>query len=177
MSWAKSQRRGVETKGTALIHADVGTQVLCLSSDRKCQYKHIYSVARKDTRSLLVLAESERCQEVLKGRVRFERMGGKGGDWEDREMVYTPRYRCRFIFSDLDTGRSWATSCMKFELPVLWPSVKEFANKEAIKTIKEHSQLFMITISIKNDNLKKHLQMHLNQIFDQSIAIALREGF
>ncbi|SJL14814.1 uncharacterized protein ARMOST_18285 [Armillaria ostoyae] len=159
------------------MHADDGTQVFAPPQTESADTSTSAQVAREDTRSPLVPAESERSQEVLEGRGRFERMGGKGGDWEEGEVGYTPRYKRGFVFSDSDTGRSRAAGCTEFELPVPRPPAKEFANVEAIKTIEEHPQLFAIMTPIKINVLEKHLETHPNQIFVQSVMTALREGF
>ncbi len=81
------------------------------------------------------------------------------------------------MFLDSDTGKSWATGCMEFELPVPRPPIKEFANMEAMKTITNHPELFKITMPIKVDVLEKYLETHPNQPFVQSVIVALQEGF
>ncbi len=74
--------------------------------------------AREDTRSPLAPAESERDRELLEGRGRFERKSEKGSDWEEGDIGFAPKYKCGFVFLDLDTGNSRATGCTEFELPV-----------------------------------------------------------
>ncbi len=105
------------------------------------------------------------------------RGGGRGGDWEEGEMSFAPRYKRGFVFSDLDTGQSRAAGCTETELPVPRPPAKEFANVEAIRTIEDHPQLFAITTPIKINVLEKCLETHPNPEFVQSVMTALREGF
>ncbi len=65
---------------------------------------------------------------------------------------------------------------MEYELPVPRPP-EEFENTEAIKTIKDHPQLFKITTPINIDIFEKHLETHPNQDFVHSVITALKEGF
>ncbi|SJK99998.1 uncharacterized protein ARMOST_03309 [Armillaria ostoyae] len=132
--------------------------------------------AREDTLSPLALEESERGGEGLEGRGRFERES-RGGDWEDGDVGFAPKYKRGFVFSAADTGRSRAAGCTEFELPVLWPPAREFENAEAIKTIEEHPQLFKIMTPIKVDILEECLATHPNPAFVKSVIIALKEGF
>ncbi len=133
-------------------------------------------VAREDTRSPLALEEFEKKGEVLEGRGRFERKG-KGGDWEEGDVGFAPKYRRGFVFSAANAGGSQTAGCMEFELPVPRPPVKEFENAEALKTIKEHPHLFKITTPIEVDVLKKYLETHPNPEFVDSVLTTLKEGF
>lgn len=133
-------------------------------------------IAREDTESLLALRELERREEVLEGRGRFERKS-KGGDWEEEEGGFAPKYKRGFVFSAVNPGNSRAASCTESELPVPWPPEKEFENVEAVRTIEEHPQLFKITTPIKVDVFENCLTTHPNRYFVNSVVTALKEGF
>ncbi|PBK81346.1 hypothetical protein ARMGADRAFT_1091369 [Armillaria gallica] len=132
--------------------------------------------AKEDTLSPLALGESERGGETLEGRGRFKREN-KGGDWEEGDVGFAPKYKQGFVFLTADSGRSRAASCTEYKLPVPRPPAKEFENAEAIKMIKDHPQLFKITTPIKVDMLKSYLDNHPNPGFVSSVMTTLKEGF
>ncbi|PBK84919.1 hypothetical protein ARMGADRAFT_1088068 [Armillaria gallica] len=161
----------------ALMHAGDGMRESAHPQMGNASTSMSAQAAREDTKSPLAPVESERDWELLEGRGRFERKSEKGSDWEERDVGFTPKYKRGFVFSDSDTGNSRAAGCMEFELLVPRPPAKEFENAEAIKTIEDHHRLFKITTPIKVDVLENYLEMHPNQDFVWSVAMALREGF
>ncbi len=167
--------RGRAVEPEVSTRADVGMQGFAHLQTESADIDMSVPAAKEDTLSPLALAEIEKV-EALGGRGRFERRG-KGGDWEEGETSFAPRYKRGFVFSDLDTGQSRAAGCTETELPVPRPPAKEFANVEAIRTIEDHPQLFAITTPIKINVLEKCLETHPNPEFVQSVMTALREGF
>ncbi len=132
--------------------------------------------AKEDTLSPLVLGESEGGRETLEGRGRFEREN-KGGDWEEGDVGFAPKYKRGFVFSTADSRRSWAAGCTEYKLPVPRPPAREFENAEAIKTIEDHPHLFKITTPIKVDVLESYLEKHPNPGFVSSVMTTLKDGF
>ncbi len=132
-------------------------------------------IAKEDTLSPLALGGPKEGR-VLEGRGRFER-GDVEGDWEEGDLGFTPKYKRGFVFSVADAGKSRATSCTEYELPVLCPPAREFENMEAVKTIEDHPHLFEVVTPIKVNVLEECLESHPNPAFISSVMTALKEGF
>lgn len=77
-------------------------------------------IAKEDTLSPLALGGPKE-GGILEGRGRFER-GNMGGDWEEGDLGFAPKYKRGFVFLMADTRKSRATSCTEYELLVPCPS-------------------------------------------------------
>ncbi len=158
------------------MHAGGGMLECALPQMGSADTSMCVRAAKEDTLSPLAPEESDEKEGSLEGRGRFERRN-KGGDWEEGDVGFAPRYKRGFVFLASDTRKSRAAGCMEYELPVPRPPAEEFENTEAIKTIKDHPQLFKITTPINIDIFEKHLETHPNQDFVHSVITALKEGF
>jgi hypothetical protein len=67
--------------------------------------------------------------------------------------------------------------CTITDLPLPRPPPEEFANLEAVSSIRDNPHLFRIVTPINVDRFEKLLATHPNQPFIKSVCISLHEGF
>jgi hypothetical protein len=89
----------------------------------------------------------------------------------------TRKYLRNFSWNNRDIGVSPCVLATETEAPLPRPPASEFANLEAMKTIRQNPHLFPIVCRINVDRFQSLLINHPNQAFVNSICVGLREGF
>jgi hypothetical protein len=90
-----------------------------------------------------------------------------------------PRYMERSVWTDIDSSPSFSptAACTLSDGPLPRPSLQEFSNLDAMRTIRDNPHLFKIVTPIDICRFEKLLETHPTKPFVQSVCISLREGF